>query len=398
MKLKTIDDMELNNKRVIVRCDLNLPLDEDGKVRDTTRIKRLRPTIEKLTSAGAKIILLSHFGRPKGERDEKFSLGQVIDSVAEVLEANEIIMVPECVGKVAEVVSNDLKPGGIALLENVRFHSGEESNSDEFANALSLIGDVYINDAFSVCHRDHASVTKLPYKLPSAAGIALNLEIEMLNKTLLSRERPSMALVGGMKISTKISLLENLISKVDFLVIGGVMANTFLHYTGKNIGNSSYEPGMKDAVNKIIKESELSKCKIILPVDVVVAEKLERDIPVSHVSIEQIPEDKMIFDIGAKTIDEICNTIASCKTIMWNGPLGVFEVPPFDVSTSVIGRTIAILTRGKTIISVAGGGDTVAALNYAGISGGFSYISVAGGAFLDWIEKNMLPGIKPLLK
>ena len=398
MKLKTIDDFELNNKRVIVRCDLNLPIDQDGNVSDITRIKRLRPTIDKLASKGAKIILLSHFGRPKGKRDEKFSLTQVLDSVAETLEANEIIMIPDCIGSVAETISKDLKPGGIALLENVRFHSGEENNTEQFANALSRVGDIYVNDAFSVCHRDHASVTKLPYKLPCAAGIALNLEIEMLNRTIIASEKPSMALVGGMKISTKIALLENLISKVDFLVIGGVMANTFLYYTGKNIGNSSYESGVKNIVEKIIKKANLLKCKLILPVDVVVAEKLQRDISTSLVSINEIPHDKMIFDIGSKTIDEICNTIAMCKTVIWNGPLGVFEVPPFDVSTSEIGRTIAILTRGKTITSVAGGGDTVAALNQAGLSGGFSYISVAGGAFLKWIENNMLSGVKPLLK
>ncbi len=398
MGLKTIENVDLSGKIVLLRCDLNVPIDENGEISDISRIERLIPTVKFLSSRGAKIALLSHFGRPNGKFNENLSLGFVSEYLAEIFQAEEIVVIPDCIGRVAKQVLQDLSEGGIALLENLRFYKGEELNSKKFCNDLANLGDIFVNDAFSVSHRKHASVYGISKLLPSYAGLALQLEIEMLEKVLKGSEPPTIGIVGGSKVSTKLNLLRNLMEKMKYIAIGGGMANTFLAAKGVNIGASFYEKSMlKDAL-QICKKAEKLGCEIILPVDAVVANKIEHGVDTEMVDIDNIASDKMILDIGNKTIDLICSAIANSKTLLWNGPLGVFEVPPFDHSTSSCALTVAMLTRAGGLVSVAGGGDTVSALNNAEASGGFSYVSVAGGAFLEWIEGKTLPGISVLNK
>ena len=397
MKLKTIEDLDVSGKVVLVRCDFNVPIDEDGEISDASRIERHAPTIITLVNKGAKVALLSHFGRPAGKVDENLSLGFISESLTETFKAPEIVVIPDCIGDVTKQVLKDMPDGQIALLENVRFYEGEENNDDDFSKSLADIADIYVNDAFSVCHREHASVHGITKYLPSYAGFALNLEIEMLEKSLQDSEPPMMGIIGGSKVSSKLSLLSNLVEKMQFLAIGGGMANTFLAAQGKNIGASFYEKNMIEEAKEILEKAKISNCDIILPIDAVVANKLEFGVESKTIELKDIVKENMILDVGEKTVELISNAIINSKTLLWNGPLGVFEIPPFDQSTSSCALTAAMMTRAGGLLSVAGGGDTVAALNHAGASGGFSYISVAGGAFLEWIEGKTLPGIAVLI-
>jgi len=396
MVLKSIEGADVSGKIVLVRCDFNVPISEEGEISDLSRLERHALTIITLVNKGAKIALLSHFGRPGGKPDENFSLGFISESITEVFKASEVVVIPDCIGDVAKQVLRDLPDGGIALLENVRFYEGEESNDSDFSKSLADIADIYVNDAFSVCHRKHASVYGITKYLPSYAGLALSLEIEMLEKVLKNSEPPRMAIVGGSKVSTKLKLLGNLLEKIKFLAIGGGMANTFLAAQGKNIGSSFYEKNMLEEAKAIMKKAKSVDCELILPIDAVVADKLEFGVESFTVDLNDIVKENMILDIGDKTVELICNGIINSKTLLWNGPLGVFEIPPFDQSTSACALTVAMMTRAGGLVSVAGGGDTVSALNNAEASGGFSYVSVAGGAFLEWIEGKVLPGIEVL--
>ena len=397
MKLKTIEDLDVSGKVVLVRCDFNVPIDEDGEISDSSRIERHAPTIITLVNKGAKVALLSHFGRPAGKVDENLSLGFVSESLTETFKAPEIVVIPDCIGDVTKQVLKDMPDGQIALLENVRFYEGEENNDDDFSKSLADIADIYVNDDRSVCHREHASVHGITKYLPSYAGFALNLEIEMLEKSLQDSEPPMMGIIGGSKVSSKLSLLSNLVEKMQFLAIGGGMANTFLAAQGKNIGASFYEKNMIKEAKEILEKAKSSNCDIILPIDAVVANKLEFGVESKTIELKDIVKENMILDVGEKTVELISNAIINSKTLLWNGPLGVFEIPPFDQSTSSCALTAAMMTRAGGLLSVAGGGDTVAALNHAGASGGFSYVSVAGGAFLEWIEGKTLPGIAVLI-
>ena len=393
MKLKAIEDVDVSGKVVLVRCDFNVPINEEGEISDISRIERHAPTIITLANKGAKVALLSHFGRPAGKVDEDLSIAFISESLTEVFKAPEIVIIPDCIGDIAKQVLTDMTDGQIALLENVRFYEGEENNDSDFSKSLADIADIYVNDAFSVCHRKHASVHGITKYLPSYAGLALKFEIEMLEKVLKNPEPPMMAIIGGSKVSTKLRLLENLVEKVKFLAIGGGMANTFLAAQGKNIGSSFYEKNMIGEAKSILEKAKSINCDIILPIDAVVADKLEFGVESFTVDLKDIIKKNMILDVGEKTIELISNAIINSKTLLWNGPLGVFEIPPFDQATSSCALTTAMMTRAGGLVSVAGGGDTVAALNNAGASGGFSYVSVAGGAFLEWLEGKTLPGI-----
>jgi len=397
MKLKTIDDVDVSGKVVLVRCDFNVPINDEGEISDISRIERHAPTIITLVNKGAKVALLSHFGRPAGKVDEDLSLGFISESLTEVFKAPEIVIISDCIGNVVKQVLNDMTDGQIGLLENVRFYEGEENNDSDFSKSLADIADIYVNDAFSVCHREHASVHGITNYLPSYAGFALQLEIEMLEKSLRNTEPPMMAIIGGSKVSTKLKLLGNLVKKMKFLAIGGGMANTFLAAQGKNIGASFYEKNMIEEAKSILEKAKSTNCDIILPIDAVVANKLEFNVESFTVNLNDIVKENMILDVGEKTVDLISNAIINSKTLLWNGPLGVFEIPPFDQSTTSCALTAAMMTRAGGLLSVAGGGDTVAALNNAEAAGGFSYVSVAGGAFLEWIEGKTLPGIAVLI-
>ena len=393
MKLKAIEDVDVSGKVVLVRCDFIVPINEEGEISDISRIERHAPTIITLANKGAKVALLSHFGRPAGKVDEDLSIAFISESLTEVFKAPEIVIIPDCIGDIAKQVLTDMTDGQIALLENVRFYEGEENNDSDFSKSLADIADIYVNDAFSVCHRKHASVHGITKYIPSYAGLALKFEIEMLEKVLKNPEPPMMAIIGGSKVSTKLRLLGNLVEKMKFLAIGGGMANTFLAAQGKNIGSSFYEKNMIGEAKSILEKAKSINCDIILPIDAVVADKLEFGVESFTVDLKDIIKKNMILDVGEKTVELISNAIINSKTLLWNGPLGVFEIPPFDQATSSCALTTAMMTRAGGLVSVAGGGDTVAALNNAGASGGFSYVSVAGGAFLEWLEGKTLPGI-----
>ena len=393
MKLKTIDNLELEGKTVILRCDLNVPLDKNGKVMDITKIKRHKATIDELISKKAKILVISHLGRPKGKEVKELSLNNITDEFVKVMNIKEITVLPYCKPEIIGSVLRDKKEGSITLMENIRFYPEEEENNKNFAKEISKIADYYINDAFSVSHRKHISTYTLSNMLPSYLGRSLELELKMLSKITENIDKPVMAIIGGSKISTKINLLSNLVKKVDYLVIGGAMANTFLLEKGLNIGNSLAEKDKLDVVKNVLKQAKENNCSILLPREVVVSKNLSNSKEAKNIDISNMDNDLAIFDVGEKTIEEICNTASLCKTVFWNGPLGVYETPPFDNSTNVIGRTIAILTRGNLVTSVVGGGDTVAALNNAQLTGGFSYVSIAGGALVEWLEGKKLPGL-----
>ncbi|MCK5622423.1 MAG: phosphoglycerate kinase [Alphaproteobacteria bacterium] len=394
---KTLDDLDLAGKRVLVRGDLNVPV-TDGKVTDATRIERLAPTLNELCGKGAKVIVMSHFGRPKGKIVPELSLEPVADALSAALGGKAVAFAPDCVGPVAASVVEGLEPGGVALLENLRFHPGEEANDAGFAGELAKLGDAYVNDAFSAAHRAHASTEAIARLLPAAAGRAMQAELEALTAALETPAHPVIALVGGAKVSSKLDVLGNLVSRVDAIIIGGGMANTFLNARGIDVGASLCEHDLADTVREIEARAEAAGCEILLPVDGVVAAKFEAGAPSRTVAIDAAPSDMMILDIGPDSVAELNAKLADCKTLLWNGPLGAFEIPPFDAGTVAVAREAGRLTRAGGMVSVAGGGDTVAALNHAGVADEFTYVSTAGGAFLEWLEGKTLPGVAALEK
>jgi phosphoglycerate kinase len=394
---KTLDDLDLNGKRVLLRGDLNVPV-ADGKVTDATRIERLAPTIEELCGKGAKVIVMSHFGRPKGKVVPEMSLEPVADSLSAALGGKAVAFAPDCVGPDAASVIEGLESGGVALLENLRFHPGEEANDSGFAEELAKLGDAYVNDAFSAAHRAHASTEAIARLLPAAAGRAMQAELEALTAALEKPTHPVIALVGGAKVSSKLDVLGNLVSRVDAIIIGGGMANTFLHARGIDVGASLCEHDLADTVREIEAKAKAAGCEILLPVDGVVAAKFEAGAPARTVAIDAAPSDMMILDVGPDSVAELNAKLAGCRTLLWNGPLGAFEIPPFDAGTVAVAREAGRLTQAGGMVSVAGGGDTVAALNHAGVADQFSYVSTAGGAFLEWLEGKTLPGVAALEK
>lgn len=392
----TLDSADLRGKRVLLRVDLNVPT-ENRRVTDKTRIQRVLPTIEEISGKGGKVILLAHFGRPKGERNEADSLRPVAAALQEVAK-RAIAFAEDCVGDVAREAIAKLKDGDILLLENTRFHKGEEKNDPAFVARVAELGDIYVNEAFSAAHRAHATTEGLAHALPAFAGRTMQAELEALGQALDHPEHPVMAIVGGAKISTKLELLGNLIKKVDLLVIGGGMANTFLAAQGKHIGKSLHEKDLLDTARAILAESETTNCRIVLPVDATVAQEFKAHAPSHIVSIDHVGENDLILDLGPKSIAHIESLLAQTKTLVWNGPLGAFELPPFDEGTNAVAQTAARLTVEGKLLSVAGGGDTVAALNQAHAAQEFTYLSTAGGAFLEWLEGKELPGVAALRK
>jgi phosphoglycerate kinase len=391
---RTLDDADVAGKRVLVRVDLNLPM-ELGRVTDATRIDRILPTIREIADKGGKVILLAHFGRPKGGPDEANSLKPIAPVLAEHL-GKPVAFASDCIGEPAKAAIQKMRDGAVLLLENTRFHKGEEKNDPAFVDALAELGDVYVNDAFSAAHRAHASTEGLAHKLPAYAGRTMQAELEALGKALDNPVRPVMAVVGGAKISTKLELIGNLMNKVDILAIGGAMANTFLAAGGKEIGKSLCEKDLLDTARAILKEAAAGSCRIVLPVDATVAREFKANAPSKVVDVEHVGQSEMILDIGPKTIDAVERLLTEVKTLVWNGPFGAFELQPFDKGTVDLAQAAARLTRDGALLSVAGGGDTVAALNHAGVADAFTYVSTAGGAFLEWLEGKSLPGVAAL--
>jgi phosphoglycerate kinase len=392
-KFRSLDDVDVKGKRVLLRVDLNVPM-ENGRVTDATRLERVAPTITEISDKGGKVILLAHFGRPRGP-DPKDSLKPVAAVLAQVIE-RPIAFADDCVGEVAQKAVAAMSNGDILCLENTRFHKEEENNDPAFVAELAKLGDIWVNDAFSAAHRAHASSEGLGHKLPAYAGRTMQAELEALGKALEAPTRPVIAIIGGAKVSTKIDLLENLVRKVDALVIGGGMANTFLHAQGIGIGKSLAEKDLAATALRIIGKAEAANCAIILPVDAVVAFHFAAHSPSHAYGLDAIPQDGMILDVGPRSVERIHAAIDDAATLVWNGPLGAFEMTPFDRGTMLAAKHAAARTRAKKLISVAGGGDTVAALNQAGVAGDFSYVSTAGGAFLEWMEGKPLPGVEVL--
>ncbi|MBN8971666.1 MAG: phosphoglycerate kinase [Rhizobiales bacterium] len=390
---RTLDDADVKGKRVLVRVDLNVPMD-NGRVTDTTRLERIAPTITEISDKGGKVILLAHFGRPKG-RDAKDSLKPVSAELAKVIKRN-VAFAEDCVGEPAEKAVAAMKDGDILCMENTRFHKEEEKNDPAFVAQLAKLGDLWVNDAFSAAHRAHASTEGLGHKLPAYAGRTMQAELDALNKALEAPKKPVIAIIGGAKVSTKIDLLENLVKKVDALVIGGGMANTFLHAQGINVGKSLAEKDLAPTALRILEKAEAANCAIILPVDAVVAYHFEANAPSHAYGLDAIPADGMILDVGPQSIERIHAAIDDAATLVWNGPVGAFELTPFDRGTVVAAKYAAQRTKLGKLVSVAGGGDTVAALNHAGVGGDFTYVSTAGGAFLEWMEGKPLPGVEVL--
>lgn len=397
MSLKTINDIEnIKGKKVVVRADLNVPT-EDGKITDNSRIERFAPTAKLLSDKGAKVIIITHFGRPKGKKLPEFSVAFMKDSLSKAI-GKPVEFVDDTIGEKVEDTISKMNDGDIILLENVRFYAEEEANDAEFSKKLASLGEIFVNDAFSTSHRAHASTEGITKYLPSYAGLLMEEEINALTKALENPAHPAIAIVGGSKVSTKLAVLENITKKVDALVIGGAMANTFLLAQGYNIGASMAEPEMTDTALKIIDEAKKNGCEIILPVDVCVAKEFKANAENKFVGINDVDDDWKIFDVGPETSKMLDKKFEEAKTVLWNGPLGVFELTPFDRGTNELARTVAKLTREGKLTSVAGGGDTVSALNNAGVEDDFSYISTAGGAFLEWLEGKILPAIPPLQK
>jgi phosphoglycerate kinase len=395
-KLNSAAGLDLEGKRVIVRADLNVPV-KDGKVTDATRLERFVPGLRELAGRRARVVVISHFGRPKGGPDPQHSLKPVADKLEELL-ALPVMFAEDCVGEPAERTVAALLPGQIAVLENLRFHKGEEKNDTEFARRLAALGDIFVNDAFSAAHRAHASTDALARLLPAYAGPLLMEEIGALVSVLEKPARPTAAIIGGAKVSTKIDVLSNLAAKVDRLIVGGAMANTFLLAEGVGVGKSLAEPDLAKTALDIMQAARQRHCEVILPRDVVVAGKLEAGAPSKVVAALEVPADQMVLDVGPATVCHCAEIIGRCKTLLWNGPLGAFEVAPFGEGTFALAREAASLTKAGKLTSVAGGGDTVAALNAAGVTDAFSYVSTAGGAFLEWLEGRTLPGIAALAR
>ena len=394
MTFKTLDDADLSGKRALVRVDFNVPMHE-GEVSDDTRLQAAVPTIQKLRQGGAKVVLLAHFDRPKGKVTPSMSLEPIVPALAKVL-GGPVAFAPDCVGEAAAAAVDALRPGDVLLLENVRFHAGEEANDPAFAKALAANGDLYVNDAFSAAHRAHASTEGLAHLLPAYAGEQMRLELSALDKALGKPERPVLGIVGGSKVSTKLDLLSHLVTKLDKLAIGGGMANTFLYAQGHDVGASYCEKDMAETARDIIRLAGQHNCKLFLPLDIVVAEKMAPGAPARVRSLGAVDEHERILDAGPETVERLCRAMDNSKTLIWNGPLGVFEMPPFDKATVSAAKHAAELTKSGRLVAVAGGGDTVAALNAAGCAEDFTFVSTAGGAFLEWMEGKTLPGVAAL--
>jgi len=394
-KFRTIDELDVAGKRVLVRADFNVPM-KDGQVTDRTRIERGALTLSQLAKRGAKVAVLSHFSRPNGKAVPEMSLHPILPVLAEALGGMKVAFAPDCIGTLARNTIDKLPPGGIALLENLRFHAGEEANDAAFVRELASLGDIYVNDAFSCAHRAHASTEGIAHLLPAAAGRLMQEELEHLEKALAKPTHPLGAIVGGAKVSTKLDLLGNLVDKVDLLIIGGGMANTFLFAQGKPIGKSLAERDMADRAREILAKAKARGADIALPLDAVVAAAFKPGVATTIVDIDQVPADQMILDVGPKTVADLKRRLANCRTLVWNGPLGAFETPPFEAGTMALAKEAAALTDAGKLLSVAGGGDTVAALAMAGVTDRFSYVSTAGGAFLEWLEGKTLPGVAAL--
>ena len=389
----TLDEADVKGKRILLRVDFNVPMG-NGKISDVTRIERIAPTITEIADKGGKVILLSHFGRPKG-RDPKDSLKPVAEASAKIIK-RPMAFADDCIGASAEAAVGAMKPGDILCLENTRFHAGEEKNDPAFIAALAKLGDIWVNDAFSVAHRAHASTEGLGHKLPAFAGRTMQAEIDALTKALETPRRPVAAVIGGAKVSTKLDLLGNLVAKVNALIIGGGMANTFLAAQGKSVGKSLCEHDLAKTAHNILAEAKSKNCEVVLPVDAVVARKFEANSPSRVVSIDDVGAEDMILDIGPRSVEHVISVLARMKTLVWNGPFGAFELEPFDNGTIEVAEAVAELTETGKLVSVAGGGDTVAALNAAGVTDRFTYVSTAGGAFLEWMEGKALPGVEVL--
>ena len=392
MTFKTLDDLgDVRGKRVLVREDLNVPMD-GAKVTDDTRLRAAAPTIAELADKGAIVLVLAHFGRPKGVPSPEFSLAQVTQPLAHVL-GREVRYIDWEGDK--EAVAT-LRPGDIAVLENTRFFGGEEKNDPKVVERFASLGDIYVNDAFSAAHRAHASTEGLAHALPAYAGRSMQAELEALEKALGNPEHPVAAVVGGAKVSTKLDVLKHLVGKVDHLIIGGGMANTFLAARGIDVGKSLCEHDLKDIALEILDAADRAGCTVHLPYDVVVAKEFKANPPIRTINVHEVEADEMILDVGPAAVEALGDALKTCKTLVWNGPLGAFEIAPFDKATVALAKTAAALTQGGSLVSVAGGGDTVAALNHAGVAGDFSFVSTAGGAFLEWMEGRELPGVKAL--
>jgi phosphoglycerate kinase len=391
---RTLDDVDVAGKTVLVRVDFNVPM-KDGAVTDATRIDRALPTIQELSKKGAKVLLLSHYGRPKGKVDPALTLAPVAKALGDRL-GGPVDFAEDCIGDAVRNVVKNMLDGDVALLENTRFHPGEEKNDPDFAAALAKNADIYVNDAFSAAHRAHASTEAVAHLLPSAAGRAMERELDYLKAALSEPVRPLMAVVGGAKVSSKIELLLNLVGKADILAVGGAMANTFLFAQGKSVGKSLCEPDLADMAREIMAQAQAKNCELVLPVDVVVAKEFKEDADREVASVDAVKADDMILDLGPETVDLIAEKIEAAKTLVWNGPLGAFETRPFDTATVEAARFAARRVKEAGLVAVAGGGDTVAALNHAQAARDFTYISTAGGAFLEWLEGKTLPGVAAL--
>jgi phosphoglycerate kinase len=399
-RFETLDTLPVLNEqaagaRVLVRGDLNVPM-RGGVVTEATRIERLAPTILELADRGCKVVVMSHFDRPKGRVVPEMSLKPLVEPLKEALGGRNVVFIDDCIGDAAEAAIAALPEGGIALLENLRFHAGEEANDDVFINALALLGDAFVNDAFSAAHRAHASTEGIARVLPSAAGRSMQAELDALEVALGDPDRPVVAVVGGAKVSTKLDVLSNLVAKVDRLVIGGAMANTFLYALGTDVGASLCEIDMADTARAVMASADEADCEVVLPSDVVISEKFEAGAPHETVPISAVRADTMILDVGEGTAQALADSLKDCKTVLWNGPLGAFEIRPFDRGTNIVAQAAAKLTAEGKLRSVAGGGDTVAALAAANALNDFSYVSTAGGAFLEWLEGKELPGVAAL--
>lgn len=395
MAFRTLDDMgDLAGKRVLVREDLNVPM-ADGKVTDDTRLRATVQTLSELADRGAKVLVLAHFGRPKGQANAEMSLRQVVSPLAQVL-GREVRFLEDCAGDRAAVMTQDLPDGAICVLENTRFHAGEEKNDPALTAEMAKLGDFYVNDAFSAAHRAHASTEGLAHVLPAFAGRAMQAELEALQKALGSPEKPVAAVVGGAKVSTKLDVLRHLVARVDHLIIGGGMANTFLAARGVNVGKSLCEHDLTATADAILDAADSAGCTVHLPYDVVVAKEFAANPSTRTINVHEVAADEMILDVGPAAVEALADVLKTCRTLVWNGPMGAFETPPFDAATVALARTAAALTREGSLVSVAGGGDTVAALNHAGVAADFSFVSTAGGAFLEWMEGRELPGVKAL--
>jgi phosphoglycerate kinase len=392
---KTLDDLDPAGRRVLLRVDLNVPM-QDGQVTDATRIERAAPTIRELVHRGARVVVLSHFGRPKGRREPSMSLKPLIGPLSEALGGTAVRFADDCIGAAAVSVVSSLGDSDVALLENLRFHQGEEANDPDFAGALAALGDVYVDDAFAASHRAHASIEAIARLLPAYAGRLMQVELEALSGALENPARPVVAIVGGSKVSTKLDLLANLVAKVDRLIIGGGMANTFLFARGIDVGASLAERDLANTARDIEARARDAGCEILLPDDAVVASRLSAGIETRIVPVSEVPSDLMILDAGPASTARFADCVADCRTVVWNGPLGAFEIAPFDTATVALARRVATLTEAGQLLSVAGGGDTVAALALAGVQDRFSYVSTAGGAFLEWLEGKDLPGVAAL--